>query len=151
MQVTLSDYPAQAVLANLRANAAGAIPSNLSSHYQVQGHEWGDLSSTFPNDYKQHYTTILAADCFWMPYEHQSLVRSMLHFLTLDPRGRIFVVSGFHTGRATLAKFFDVAMAEGLEVEDVYEEDDRGTRREWVKERDDTDRKKWLMIARLRR
>lgn len=80
----------------------------------------------------------------------------MLHFLTLDAAGRVFAIAGFHTGRAKLAAFFDVAEEEGLAMEEIYEEDAEGTRREWVKERDGgredhTERKKWLVIARLKR
>lgn len=80
----------------------------------------------------------------------------MLHFLSTDGEGRVFAVAGFHTGRAKLAGFFDVAVAEGLEVEEIYEENSDGERREWVKERDggleDTnERKRWLVIAILKR
>ena len=147
----MSDYPAQAVLANIRANAARAIPSQLNDRYQVQAHEWGDLGSCFASSYKHHFTRILAADCFWMPNEHRSLVQSMLHFLSMAPGGRVFAVAGFHTGRTKLANFFDVAIREGLKIEEIYEEDDRAMTREWMKERDDPDRKKWLVIARLKR
>lgn len=155
-QVVISDYPAPVVLENIRRNAKGAIPKHIEDHYYVEGHEWGDLSTPFAAKDKHHFTRIIAADCYWMPGQHLNLVRSMLHFLTLDPGGRIFVVAGFHTGRAKLAGFFDVAVEEGLEVEEIYEEDAEGARRAWEKERDGgredhTERKKWLVIARLKR
>lgn len=80
----------------------------------------------------------------------------MLHFLSDDPSARVFAVAGFHTGRANVAAFFDVAVQQGLEVEERYEEDVAGNRREWLSERDSgyedhTERKRWLVIARLRR
>lgn len=80
----------------------------------------------------------------------------MLHFLTLGSEGQVLVVAGFHTGRRKLAAFFHVAVELGLVVEEIYEEDADGVRREWVTERDEgredpTERKKWLVIARLRR
>ena len=80
----------------------------------------------------------------------------MLHFLTLDPGGRIYAIAGFHTGRRKLAPFFTVAVEEGLELEDIFEEDGEGNRREWQTERDGgredpTERKKWLVIATLKR
>ena len=64
-----------------------------------------------------------------MPSQHLNLVRSMVHFLIMGRDGRIFVVAGFHNGRARLASFFDDAEQEGLEVE-MYEEDAEGSRRE---------------------
>lgn len=120
------------------------------------GHEWGSVDSAFAEEYQHGFTRILAADCLWMPSQHLNLVISMLHFLTLDPVGRIFVIAGFHTGRARLATFFNVAVEEGLEIEEIYEEDAEGVQREWLKERDGgkedvTGRKKWLVIARLKR
>lgn len=80
----------------------------------------------------------------------------MLHYLIDDKCARAFVVAGFHTGRARLAAFFEVAIQEGLEIEEIYEEDVEGVRREWCEERDGgtentTERKRWLVIARLRR
>lgn len=79
-----------------------------------------------------------------------------MHFLTDDSDGRISVVAGFHTGRARLAAFFDIAVEEGLRIEEIYEEDVEGRRREWMKERDGgkenvTERKRWLVVARLKR
>ena len=79
----------------------------------------------------------------------------MLHFL-MDPGGRVLAIAGFHTGRTKLASFFQIAEEEGLEVEEIYEEDAEGVRREWAKERDGgrenvTERKRWLVIAVLKR
>jgi hypothetical protein len=81
----------------------------------------------------------------------------MLHFLSYDPTSRIHCIAGFHTGRAKLAPFFEETVLNGgLEVEDIYEMDANGEQRPWVKERDGgredvTGRKKWLVVARLRR
>lgn len=151
----ISDYPAPAVLANIRRNVQKAVPHHVGSSCLVYGHEWGVFEDDAMQQ-KHQFTRILAADCYWMPSEHLNLVRSMLHFLTLDPAGRIFAVAGFHTGRSKLAAFFDCAVEEGLEVEEIYEEDDEGRRRDWERERDGgredhTARKKWLVVARLKR
>ena len=120
----------------------------------VQGHEWGIFDDSFATDNAGRFTRVLAADCFWMPQVHAELVQSMLHFLSAD--GRVFLVSGFHTGRAKLAVFFDVAAEHGLEVEEIHEEDAEGVRRPWAKERDGgrenpTERKRWLVLAVLKR
>ncbi|KAK5135454.1 hypothetical protein LTR08_005242 [Meristemomyces frigidus] len=155
-EVVMTDYPAPVVLANLRANAHNAVPNYLVSRYRVEAHEWGDVSSVLAVDFAHKSSRIIAADCYWMPDQHLCLVQSMRHFLTLGPEGRIFAISGFHTGRAKLAAFFDVAVEEGLDVEEIYEEDAEGNRRVWQKQRggkgeDHTERNKWLVIARLKR
>ena len=54
-----------------------------------------------------------------------------------------------------MAPFFEeVAPKLGLQVEDIYEMDGSGKRREWRKERcgveDIGERNKWLVVARLR-
>ncbi|RMY93880.1 hypothetical protein D0861_01648 [Hortaea werneckii] len=154
--VSISDYPSEVVLANIRENAQKNIPNHLSSNYTVDPHEWGVCDSSFATKHAHSFTRILAADCYWMPGQHLNLVRSMLHFLTLDPCGRIYAIAGFHTGRRKLAPFFTVAVEQGLELEDIFEEDGEGNRREWQAERDGgredpTERKKWLVIATLKR
>jgi nicotinamide N-methyltransferase len=105
---------------------------------------------------KYRFTRILAADCYWLSGQHENLVLSMLHFLSLESSARIFAIAGFHTGRARLVNFFEVADEHGLEPDEIYEEDDQGVRREWIPERnngfeDHTERKKWLVISRLKR
>lgn len=92
-----------------------------------------------------------------MPWEHDNLAKSMLHFSADTPDARILCIAGFHTGRAKLAPFFEeVVPRHGLEIEDIYEMDADGRRRPWAKERDGGtenigERKKWLVLARLRR
>ena len=91
-----------------------------------------------------------------MPQVHLELVQSMLYFLSFKPDARIIAIGGFHTGRAKLAGFFEVAFQHGLEAESMYEENAEGVRRPWVTERDggqenQTERKKWLVVAVLRR
>lgn len=155
-EVVISDYPAPIVLANIKRNFEKNIPDHLRSNVTIQGHEWGVLDDDFAGSHKNHFSRVIAADCFWMPWQHQNLAQSMLHFLSTDPGATVLAIGGFHTGRAKLAAFFDVAEEEGLHVEEIYEEDCDGIRREWVKEKDGgrenvTERKRWLTIARLRR
>ncbi|GAB7351197.1 hypothetical protein MBLNU459_g1638t1 [Dothideomycetes sp. NU459] len=155
-QVVVSDYPAPVVLANIRRNVERNVPQHLMPRVQVEGHEWGVFDDACSSKYAHHFSRVIAADCYWMPYQHQNLARSMLHFLSDSPDACVLAIGGFHTGRAKLAMFFDVAVEEGLRVDDIYEEDATGIRREWVKEKDGgrenvTERKKWLAIAILRR
>lgn len=123
----------------------------------VEGHQWGIFDNPFAQSHAQQYTRILAADCLWMPWEHDNLALSMVHFLSPDPNARIYVIAGFHTGRAKMAPFIEEAVPKvGLEVEVVFEMDAEGRRREWAAERDGgredvAGRKKWLVVARLKR
>lgn len=156
IQVVISDYPAKVVIENIRRNAAHNIPAQLSQNYCVEGHSWGVLDTPLALENKHRFTRILAADCYWLSGQHENLVTSMLHFLSLEPSARVFVIAGFHTGRARLANFFEVAQEHGLVPDEIYEEDDQGVRREWLPERDNgtedhTERKKWLVICRLKR
>jgi EEF1A N-terminal glycine/lysine methyltransferase len=151
----ISDYPAPGLLSTLAKNVSANIPK--SDNVRVQGHEWGVLDSQFAKECASRFTRIITADCLWLTQEHHNLARSMLHFLSPSPEARIFVVAGFHTGRAKLASFFEEVVGhEGLEVEDVYEMNADGHRRDWTPERDGGredigERKKWLVVSRLKR
>ncbi|KAI9720819.1 MAG: hypothetical protein M1812_002658 [Candelaria pacifica] len=153
-EVIITDYPAPEILSNISTNISKNIPSALQSHVSVQSHEWGSVTDLFSTGSRGAFTRILAADCLWMPWQHRNLVLSMLHFLSEDEHARVYVVAGFHTGRAKVAAFFDVVIEEGLVVEMVKERDAEGGEREWVKERGGegiTERKRWLVVAVLRR
>ena len=154
--VTMTDYPAEEILANIRSNVEKNLIPGLQPKARVQGHEWGALTDDFSYTRARGYTRIIAADCLWMPWEHTALAQSMVQFLSHEEDAKVWVVAGFHTGRAKLAPFFDVAVQEGLEVEDIWERDSDGYERGWMKERDGAgedvgERKKWLVIAVLRR
>lgn len=155
-QVVITDYPTTVLLDNIRRNTRKTIPDDFKNKYQVEGYEWGDTSSPFAIANAHSFTRILAADCYWMPHEHENLVNSMFHMLSTDDDARIFSIAGFHTGRAKLALFFREAVTHGLDIESIYEEDAEGNRRAWAEERDGgtenvTERKKWLVIAILKR
>lgn len=154
--VYITDYPAKSTLDNIKRNVKHNVSEGLESRARVEGHAWGVFDDDFAKANGRKFDRVLAADCFWMPWQHESLASSMLHFLSDGSDARVLAIGGFHTGRAKLAAFFDVALEKGLEIQDIYEEDDEGTRREWVKEKDGgrenvTERKKWLTIAILRR
>lgn len=155
-EVVISDYPAAEVLANIEVNVEKNVPEGLQARVSIEGHEWGNLTDSTSESHKHSFTRIIATDCLWMPWQHRSLAESMEHFLSFSEAARIWVVAGFHTGRAKLAPFFDVALDVGLEVEDIWEQDVDGAERQWEKERDGgredvTGRKRWLVIAVLHR
>ena len=152
----MSDYPAPRLLSNIKVNAERNIPAQLLERVAVEGHKWGAITDEFSSGSAQSFTRILSADCLWSSGLHHGLAKSMLHFLSFDATARVWVVAGFHTGRAAVASFFEVAGEEGLEIAEIWERDNDGGEREWVKERDSkaedvTERKKWLVVAVLRR
>ena len=152
----ISDYPAPEILASLRVNTEKNIPPEIREHVTVEGHEWGVLTDDFSKVNVKRFSRILCADCLWLTGEHLSLVRSMLHFLSDEEDARVWVVAGFHTGRAALVCFFDLAVNAGLEIERIWERDVNGNERQWVKEMDEgrenvTERKRWLVVAVLKR
>lgn len=155
-EVVITDYPAPEILANIKVNIEKNVPPHLQPRVSVRGHEWGNVADPFAASRKHSFSRVLAADCLWMPWQHESLLDSMLHFLSYEDGARIWVIAGFHTGRGKLAPFFDVAVGKGLEIEDMWERDCDGQEREWLNERDGGredvgERKKWLVLAILRR
>ncbi|MCJ1462281.1 hypothetical protein MMC07_000881 [Pseudocyphellaria aurata] len=152
----ISDFPAPELLANISVNAKRIIPVQLLEKVAVEGHEWGAVQDEFSSRHAHYFTRVLSADCLWSSGQHHNLAQSMLHFLSFDATARVWVVAGFHTGRAKVASFLDVAIEAGLEIEEIWERDVNGGEREWIQERgsgseDVTERKKWLVVAILRR
>ncbi|KAH6633705.1 putative methyltransferase-domain-containing protein [Boeremia exigua] len=155
-EVAITDYPAPPILEAIAANVKKNVQGPLQARVAVHGHLWGDTASEFAAAHAHKYTRVLAADCLWMLGEHENLAKSMRHFLADTPDARVLCIAGFHTGRAKLVPFFEeVAPQQGLEVEDIFEMDADGARRPWATERDGGredigERKKWLVVARLR-
>ena len=153
-EVVLSDYPSPAILANARANVERNVPREQQQKLSVQGHEWGVLTDQFSKAYANHFSRILCADCLWMDREHYGLAQSMEHFLSHKGDARVWVIAGFHTGRAKLVSFFDIAAQAGLETDQIWERDADGNEREWARERNggqEDGRNKWLVIGILKR
>lgn len=79
----------------------------------------------------------------------------------LAPGGKVWVVAGFHTGRAIVAGFFETAVENGFEVERIFERDtverlEGGgeIRRDWAPMREGEgpeNRRRWCVTAVLRR
>jgi len=162
-EVVLTDYPAQEVLQNIRDNVSrnieprkkGSGESARETNVSVQGHEWGLLENdAFSEKNKGGFGTILCADCMWMPWEHLNLLKSIAWFM--KDGGRAWVVAALHTGRQKMRGFFEEEKLQetGLVIERIWERDATGKERAWVSDRgieDVTERKRWLVIAILRR
>jgi len=152
-QVVISDYPNKELLASLNANVENNILKELRGRVSVHGHEWGQIEDAFSAAHASQFSRILSADCLWMTGEYLNLVQSMLHFLAHGNHARVWVTAGFHTGRPTIAHFFTLAASAGLEAAKIWERDVYGNVRPWseTREEDITARKKWLVVAILRR
>lgn len=144
---------------------------------EVEGHSWGELSTPFALANRHSFDRVMVCDCLWMPWQHANLMRSIEWFLADNGDARAWVVAGFHTGRQKMRDFFkvdeegclSVANEDGkentkpgeandargrLEIESIWERDCDGEEREWVWDRgveDVTERKRWLVVAILRR
>lgn len=161
-RVVISDYPAPEVLDNIRANVEWNVlpllpklPAISRENFEVQGHEWGVLSDEFSMSNRGSFSRILVADCLWMPWQHENLLRSIAWFLK-EGSGRAWVVAGFHTGREKMRGFFEEERVRGcgLVVERIWEREAAGGEREWVMDRgkeDVTERKRWLVCGVLRK
>ncbi|KAL2025152.1 hypothetical protein VTK56DRAFT_154 [Thermocarpiscus australiensis] len=164
-RVVVTDYPAPPILKTLRQNVAGTVQARFAppgrfaaEEVLVEGHAWGELDDTTPlaRDNRHAFDRVFAADCLWMPWQHENLRRSVSWFLSEGESARAWIVAGFHTGREKMRGFFDAdaLAAVGLEVEHIWERDCDGRDREWVWDRGIEDvgpRKRWLVVGVLRR
>ncbi|PSS02515.1 nicotinamide N-methyltransferase [Coniella lustricola] len=167
-RVVMTDYPAPAVISNLRANAQRNVKSEFSplgkiaEDVLVEGHAWGELSSSSSSssEINHHaFDRVMICDCLWMPWQHANLLASIDWFLKTkeeSPDARCWCVAGFHSGRWAMREFFrrEKLRAVGLEVERIWERDCDGVEREWVWDRGNEDpgeRKRWLTFVVLRR
>ncbi|KAJ6079457.1 hypothetical protein N7467_009210 [Penicillium canescens] len=161
--VAATDHPSSPALSgaitfNTKHNLSNRTPA-VSTNISMHPHEWGVLTDPFSTANKGTFSRIIAADCFWMPEQHENLTRTMQWFLS--PGGKVWVVAGFHTGREIVARFFETVVRGGFVVERIFErdtverlEDGGEIRREWmpVREGEGPDnRKRWCVVAVLRR
>ncbi|KAG5938753.1 hypothetical protein E4U53_007942 [Claviceps sorghi] len=164
-RVVATDYPAPVVLHTLEQNVARNLQPDLSprgrlatdpSCVAVHGHAWGDVaSSAFCERNRHAFDRVMAADCLWMPWQHENLRRSIDHFLGDDPDARCWVLAGFHTGRHNMRGFFDEAglARNRLVVDAIWERDCDGRERAWSwdREEDVSVRKRWQVVCLLKR
>lgn len=156
-ETIMTDYPDPTVLANLKDNIESNFQKRSSNITRptVHGHVWGVLDDDFAITHKGRFSRVIAADCLWMPEEHRNLRRSIKHFLAPDANARASIAASFHTGRATVAAFFDASAEEGLAIDTIEEVDVEGNVRPWTRvcENDQEDgslHKRWLVIATLK-
>ena len=162
-RVVVTDYPSPPVIVTLRENVNSLIKSENSpserfavEEVKVGGHCWGEFDNELAKGFKNQFDRVYAADCLWMPWQHDNLRRSVAWFLKESEEARAWIVGAFHTGREKVALFFDEEklMEVGLEVETIWERDCDGVDREWDADREVEDisaRKRWLVVGVLKR
>ncbi|KAI1864888.1 uncharacterized protein JN550_008708 [Neoarthrinium moseri] len=158
--VVVTDYPAPPIMEVLHKNVAHNTqpvfsPSGAASDsILVDGHAWGQLDTPFARARRRGFDRVFVCDCLWMPWQHANLRASIDWFMKDGPTSRAWIVAGFHTGRQNMSGFFNerALAGSGLEVERIWERDCDGAERAWATERkDDSLRKRWMVVAVLRR
>jgi len=125
----------------------------------------------------EKYDKIILADCLWMQSQHANLVKTIAQALNTEPGCCAIVVASFHTGRGIVRDFFDVATGElydegavvgpdadagtrtevdgnaetpKLKIEEIYEVDVDGQKRDWERVRPGEvkeEAKRWCVVA----
>lgn len=112
----------------------------------MAGLTWGDPFFTSPSQYgkllspqprQRSFDRIIIADCLWLPSQHRNLVKTIDLWLrdcstsTDDSNSSAtsslscaLVIAGFHTGRSTVASFFEIAT--GTDHKDETQDTHRG-------------------------
>jgi nicotinamide N-methyltransferase len=155
--VTCTDYPSPELISTLsRTVKDNTATITSATPVTVAGHKWGEFElaesqdCAHPLSTPNSYTRILAADTLWMMGEHEALAQSMAHFLQRTNDSKVWVVAGFHTGRAKVAAFFAEVSKVGLVVRRRWEVDVNGCEREWIDERQGEGpgmAARWIVVA----
>ncbi|KJR80431.1 uncharacterized protein SPSK_05394 [Sporothrix schenckii 1099-18] len=157
LQISVST--ASAASASLTEPTTSTLPTKnptSTAVVSVDGHEWGQFDSDIAKTGHHSFDRIFVCDCLWMPWEHDNLRKSIDWFLKQDDDARCWVVGGFHTGRASVVAFFneEELASRNLEIEAIWERNCDDRERSWSVDRgieDATERKRWLVVAILRR
>jgi len=151
IEVTVSDYPDEQLIATLSDNVAR---NGVSKSCRAVAYAWGsDVSPLFGE--RTGFDIIIAADTLWNPDLHGCFVESLRRTLERSPAARVHMVAGLHTGRYTIQSFLNVASNAGFDVVNVLEKEITGFHeRSWNVARtdggDETERRRWVVWITLR-
>jgi EEF1A N-terminal glycine/lysine methyltransferase len=116
----------------------------------VRGHEWGSFNSEWAASNQSSFTRILAADTLWLEGAHAAQAASMAWFLERSLTARVWVIAGFHTGRAKVRSFLEEAIPQvDLTVLKAWEVDVTGKERHWEGHRQEVpgEAARWSVVA----
>lgn len=174
--VTVTDHPDSpalttgAIAANMATNLSVNGKARTACQLSIRGYAWGSEAMYSASQYgrpvsssaDERFDRMLMCDCLWMPHQHNNLVDSAVRWLSSSVDSCAIVIAGFHTGRSIVGSFFDIAAGEDtdgrgtsgpLAIEEIYEVDVDGERREWAKERateTKEEAKRWCVVGILK-
>lgn len=103
--VLITDYPDEGILAALNENIKF---SSVETNAKAAGLDWADQLAITEvlQKHKDRFERVLCADVLWLSSSHQPLLNTIVSMLAKTSTAKCIVVSGFHTGRRALSKFF---------------------------------------------
>ena len=118
--VAATDYDNDTLLAALRHNTRRNLESNgAHAPFVAMGQTWGhsceDVLDWLPRS-SARYDAVLLADCMWDQFSHDDLLKTVSSLLARTSEARVYVVSGFHTGRGKVVHFLRRAARVGLRL-----------------------------------
>lgn len=147
--------------------------TTTSTHITIAGLTWGDPFFTSPNQYgkllspqpAQHsFDRMIIADCLWMPSQHENIVKTINHWLRHESAPShateadadtntsppcALVIAGFHTGRSTVASFFEIATGANRAAETKNNNGDHAQLNDQGGKNMNEDRDGYLSIAQI--
>lgn len=167
-RVTLSDYPDDLLINNLKENVRRNELDPVTC--RVMGYAWGESINGLvrnPSNSPAGFDIIIASDTLWNAALHRVFLISLSKLLRQTETARVHLVASLHTGRYTISSFLDLLnMQVGisgnsdnkrLKIERVMEYDisisARGNTRSWMPDRgfeDDQERRRWIIWIELK-
>jgi nicotinamide N-methyltransferase len=152
VQITVSDYPDEALIATLDKNVRR---NGVENRCRAVPFAWGTEPRLVLFDVDTHkFDVVIAADTLWNPDLHDIFTHAIVTTLAQTPAARAYLVVGLHTGRYTIESFMRRIQDSPLELETVSEKEvDAPIEREWATHRegeDDGERRRWVVWMTLK-
>lgn len=152
VQVTVSDYPDEALIATLDKNVRR---NGVEDRCRAVPFAWGTDPRPVLFDFDTHkFDVVIAADTLWNPDLHAIFIHAVVSTLMKTPAARVYLAVGLHTGRYTIESFMRRIQDSPLQLEKVLEKDVDGLiEREWITYRegeDDGERRRWIVWMTLK-
>ncbi|KAG8692761.1 hypothetical protein FRC08_009552 [Ceratobasidium sp. 394] len=117
--ITLSDYPDESILGNLRKNvAANRILVHPGCQLNSVGYAWGSdvtpLLSLLPPA-SPGYDTLILSDLLHFDSSHSDILSTVTQTLSQSPDARVYVAAGLYTRENVRDSFLRAGEAVGLE------------------------------------
>ncbi|KAL5522534.1 hypothetical protein ACEPAG_8550 [Sanghuangporus baumii] len=138
--VAITDYPDEAILANLRINLhANARLINPKCSVVCAGHEWGTDPARIleslklnPQASSSGFDIAILSDLLHFHNSHPAILASLTSLLARTSSARAYIASGTYTPAHVCANFLRLATAAGLVLSEGAPEDEwHGSREVW--------------------